>query len=61
MQTFILLDPHERAQLVADYLQTHPLPAEVDFIEAFTGHPNLTHAWNEYGLKVEVVEKILLF
>jgi hypothetical protein len=29
---------------------------EFDFIEAITGVPNLTHAWNEFGLRAEVVE-----
>ena len=55
----ILLDPLERAQLVQDYLKTHPIPTETDFIEAITGYQNLTHAWNRFGLSTEVVERIL--
>jgi len=31
---------------------------EFDLIEAITGHPNLTHAWNRFRLKAEV-EKVL--
>lgn len=29
-----------------------------DLIEAFTGIPNLTHAWNEFGLKADVVQRV---
>jgi hypothetical protein len=30
-----------------------------DLIESITGIPNLTHAWNEYALRAEVVEKVI--
>jgi hypothetical protein len=29
-----------------------------DLIEAITGIPNLTHYWNKFGLKREVVERL---
>lgn len=32
-----------------------------DLIEAITGITNLTHVWNEYGLRVEVVERLVRF
>ena len=31
---------------------------DFDLIEAVTGHPNLTHLWNRFGLRAEVVEKV---
>jgi len=34
------------------------LSNDFDLIEAFTGHPNLTHLWNRFGLRAEVVEKV---
>lgn len=35
------------------------IPDEIDFIEAITGYQNLTHAWNRFGLNVEVVERVV--
>jgi hypothetical protein len=34
------------------------IPIQVDLIEAVTGHQNLTHAWNESGLRASVVERV---
>jgi hypothetical protein len=57
----LLLTPHEHSHLLADYLRdyltTNPLPTEIDLIEAITGYPNLTHDWNAYGLKTELVQE----
>ena len=36
-------------------------PSEFEFIEAFNGHPFLTHAWNKFGLKLKVVDRLTLF
>lgn len=58
MRHLIYLEPHEHAQLTQDYLAQHPIEAEIDFIEAIIGIPNLTHAWNQFGLRVEVVERV---
>lgn len=38
---------------------TDSIPDELDLIEAFTGRPNLTYAWNLFGLKLEVVERVI--
>lgn len=35
------------------------IPTELDFIEAITGRPNLTHAGNRFRLRPEVVAKEL--
>ena len=68
MKVPIILEPHDHARLTADYLKAFPLPTEIDLIEVITRIPNapfvkngttLSHAWNEYGLKPEVVEKVL--
>lgn len=32
---------------------------EFDFIEYWTGQSNLTHYWNKFGLRHEVVERVL--
>ena len=56
---FLLLTPHDHARLTADYLKAFPLPTDIDLIEAITGKPNLTHAWNKFRLRAEVVESIL--
>ena len=41
------------------YIPGLDIPTDLDFIEAFTGHPNLTHAWNEFGLRTEVVAEVI--
>jgi hypothetical protein len=35
------------------------LELDTEFTVAITGYPNLTHAWNEFGLKTEVVQQVL--
>jgi hypothetical protein len=55
----VILDPSERKQLVQDFFKLHPLPTQIDFIQVFTGIPNLTRLWNQYALKASVVEKVL--
>ena len=32
---------------------------EFDFMEAFTGYSNLTHVWDQFGLKTQVVQNVL--
>lgn len=34
------------------------VPAEFDLIEYYYKHKNLTHAWNEFGLRPEVMDKL---
>jgi hypothetical protein len=53
-----VLEPHEQKALVQAFITSAPFPTEVDFIQEFTGIPNLTHAWNEFGLRAEVVAKV---
>ena len=59
MRTLIYLTPEDHARLTAQFLKTHPIKTEIDLIEEITGKPNLTHVWNEFALRVEVVEQVL--
>ena len=52
-------DPLFRRYVDSLVAQAENTPCPADLIEHFTGQPNLTHAWNEFGLKNEVVERVL--
>ena len=52
-----LVIPLDQPEFVAP-LGANLIPTELDLIEAITGHPNLTHAWNVFGLKTEVVQEV---
>lgn len=41
------------------YIPGFDLPTKLDFIEFFAGIPNLTRDWNQFGLNLEVVEKVV--
>jgi hypothetical protein len=51
-----LLQPPENVLAVP---AIKPANLELDFIQFFTKIPNLTHSWNEYKLRTEVVNKFL--
>ena len=61
---FITLPVFEPENLRPDtaansYIPELDIPTDLDLIEPITGHPNLTHAWNRFGLNAEVVERLL--
>jgi len=57
MKLIYLLEPADRRFLNL-LIPAQPIPSEFDFIEHLTGIPNLTHAWNRFGLKSDVVERV---
>jgi hypothetical protein len=58
MRIAVILEPHDYVQMMLDYLVHHPIETELDFIEAITGHQNLTQAWNQFGLKLGVIMQL---
>lgn len=48
----------ERVTTVLPRHERKLLPETTHLIKAITGHLNLTHAWNEVGFAVEVVQKL---
>jgi len=54
-----LADPLKKPNLNAAAPLAPANLKEFDFIQAFTGIPNLTHAWRYYGLKLSVVETVI--
>lgn len=55
----VLILPKPKAASKARWVANARHQPEMDFIKAFTGIPNLTHAWNDYDLRTEVVQKVL--
>ena len=60
MKLLYLLEPSDHAFLNM-LLPALPngAPAEFDFIQHFYGKPNMTHAWNEFRLRPELVDEVL--
>jgi len=58
MKVIYLLEPEDVFSLPAiEPANLEPI-REFDLIQAFTGHKNLTHAWNEFGLRLSVVQQV---
>jgi hypothetical protein len=54
-----LLTPDDIRAIRKAYQSPAPIEgANLDLIEAITGIPNLTYAWNKFGLRAEIVAKV---
>jgi|GEM_PF-3338240 len=60
MKLLYLLEPQDISFLrLREPLNGSNLISEFDFIQNFYGKEQRTHTWNEYGLRAEIVGKVL--
>ena len=57
MKAVLLLEPGD-VDFLPKPVANALAPTEFDFIEHYYKHKNLTHAWNEFNLRPEVIERL---